>query len=87
MRIKEGFVLRQVAGQGVVIATGEASRHFSGMVKLNDTGSFIWGKLAQNLDDDAIARALASEYDVAPEQAAADVSAFVAKMDEAGLLA
>lgn len=34
MKIKDGFVLRQVAGQGVVIATGEASKEFSGMVKL-----------------------------------------------------
>ena len=46
MKIKDGFVLRQVAGQGVVIATGEASKEFSGMVKLNGTGSFIWERVA-----------------------------------------
>ena len=38
VRIKDGFVLRDVAGQTVVIATGEASRDFHGMVKLNGTG-------------------------------------------------
>ena len=38
VRIKDGFVLRDVAGQTVVIATGEASRDFHGMVKLNGKG-------------------------------------------------
>lgn len=42
MRIKDGFVMRDVAGQAVVIATGEASKDFHGMVKLNETGAVIW---------------------------------------------
>ena len=87
MKIKDGFVLRQVAGQGVVIATGEASKEFSGMVKLNGTGSFIWERVAEGLDEDAIAKALVAEYDVTPEKAASDVAAFVAKMRENGFLA
>ena len=32
MRIKKGFVLREVAGQIMVIATGEASKDFHGMI-------------------------------------------------------
>lgn len=87
MKIKDGFVLRQVAGQGVVIATGEASKQFSGMVKLNETGSFIWERVAEGLDEDAIAKALVSEYDVTPEKAAADVDAFVSQMRDNGFLA
>ena len=71
MKIKDGFVLRQVAGQGVVIATGEASKEFSGMVKLNGTGSFIWEKVAEGLDEDAIAKALTAEYDATPEKSPA----------------
>lgn len=42
MRIKQGFVMRDVAGQAVAIATGEASKSFHGMVKLNGTGADIW---------------------------------------------
>lgn len=87
VKIKDGFVLRQVAGQGVVIATGEASKEFSGMVKLNGTGSFIWEKVAEGLDEDAIAKALTAEYDATPEKAASDVASFVAKMRENGFLA
>lgn len=87
MRIKEGFVLRKVAGQSVVIATGEASKQFSGMIKLNETGSFIWQKVAEGLGEQAVVDALVSEYDVDRDQATADVAEFVSRMRENGFLA
>lgn len=87
MRIKDGFVLRDVAGQAVVIATGEASKDFHGMIKLNKTGRLIWEGLAAGDADAQIAARLAQRYDVAPEQAAADVAAFVDKARAEGFLA
>ena len=42
MKIKKGYVIRKVMGNNVVIATGEASRNFHGMIKLNDSAKFIW---------------------------------------------
>lgn len=87
MRIKEGFVLREVAGQNVVIATGEASESFHGMIKLNETGRVIWEGLAAGQPDEAIAADLAAAYDVSQEQAAADVAAFVKQAADQGFLA
>lgn len=87
MRIKDGFVLREVAGKAVVIATGEASECFHGMIKLNGTGRVIWEGLAEGLSDEAIAAGLARDYDVDPAQAAADVCEFVGQVREAGFLA
>ena len=46
MKIKDGFVVRDIMGQCVVVATGEASESFSGMIKLNDTGKDIWEGVA-----------------------------------------
>lgn len=86
MRIKSGFVLREVAGQAMVIATGEASKDFHGMVKLNDTGRDIWQGLMDGLDEGAIAEKLAQKYDVEPERAAKDTRAMMARMEEAGFL-
>mgnify|MGYP000829823905 CR=1 FL=1 len=42
MKIKKGFVLRDVAGRSVVVATGAAAKKFRGMIMLNDTGKEIW---------------------------------------------
>lgn len=87
MRIKQGFVLREVAGRAVVIATGEASKAFHGMIKLNATGADIWRGLSEGLTDAQIADRLVERYGADGEAAAADVAAFVRDAREAGFLA
>lgn len=87
MRLKNGFVLRDVAGQTVVIATGEASEHFHGMIKLNDTGKVIWQGLAAGKTEAEIAADLTNDFDVDESRAASDVKAFVERMNEQGFLA
>lgn len=87
MRIKQGFVLREVAGQAVVIATGEASKAFHGMIKLNATGADIWRGLSEGLTDAQIADRLVERYGADGEAVAADVAAFVRDAREAGFLA
>lgn len=86
MRIKDGFVMRDVAGQAVAVATGEASKSFHGMIKLNSTGSRIWRGIEAGDNETTIAGNLASEYGIDPEQALADVNAFIARMREIGIL-
>ena len=86
MKIKQGFVMRDVAGQAVAIATGEASKSFHGMVKLNDTGAVIWNGIEKGLDEAEIAEQLAASYDVEVGQAFKDVESFIARMRDAGLV-
>lgn len=86
MKIKQGFVMRDVAGQAVAIATGEASKSFHGMVKLNDTGAVIWNGIEKGLDEAEIAEQLATSYDVEVGQALKDVESFIARMRDAGLV-
>ena len=85
-RIKPGFVMRQVAGQTVIVATGEASRTFQGMIRVNGTGTVIWQGLADGLSDGAIVNRLTEQYDVDRTTAAHDVAAFVAQARAHGFL-
>ncbi|KAB7789591.1 PqqD family protein [Bifidobacterium leontopitheci] len=87
MRLKDGFVLRDVAGQTVVIATGEASEHFHGMVKLNETGKLIWQALADGKGRDEIVSELTRQFEVTAERAGADVDTFINQMSANGFLA
>lgn len=86
MKIKQGFVMRDVAGQAVAIATGEASKSFHGMIKLNDTGAFIWNGIEKGLGEAEIAEQLAASYDVEVGQALKDVESFIVRMRDAGLV-
>ena len=87
MRIKEGFVLRSIVGQHVVIGEGIAQVNFNKMPSLNDTAAFLW-KAAQEGDfteEDLVSRLL-DEYEVEKEVAAKDVHAMLAQWSELGLV-
>ena len=86
MKIKDGFLLRQVAGQTVVLPT-EADIDLNMMITLNDTGAFLWERLQQETDEAALTAALLSEYDVDEATAKSAVAAFVKKLGDHGLLA
>lgn len=86
MKIKEGFVLRQVGGRNIVVATGKASADFNGMIRINDVGALIWSKLSEGADEETLVQAVVEKYEVDTETAKRDVSKFVNNLSEAGFL-
>lgn len=86
MKIKDGFVMREVAGQAIVVATGKASRDFSGMIKLNGTAKDIWQWLSEGKSEDETALLLCQKYEVTNEKAKSDTMAIVEKMRAAGVI-
>lgn len=87
MKIKDGFVLREVAGQAVVIAVGEASKEFHGMINLNATGKLVWQGIEHGLTEAEIVGKLVDQYDVTADKAQVDVHRMIEKMSTAGVLA
>ncbi len=85
MKIKEGYILRNVAGSFVVVPIGEATLEFNGMMNLNETGAFLFKKMIDGISRDDLIKALTDEYDVDDETAAEDVDAFIEKVKEQDL--
>ena len=86
MKLKNEFILRQVAGQTVVLPTG-GELDLNMMITLNDTGAFLWEHLQNETDEAALVAALLGEYDVDEATAKKAVEDFVAKLREHGFLA
>lgn len=86
MKLKDGLMLHTVNGEHMAIATGKAAQTFHGLVRNNGTADFICNQLLKDTTPEQVAEALCAEYDVTPEQALADVQAFVKKLAAAGLL-
>lgn len=86
MKLKEGFILRQVAGETVVIPSGD-EMDLNLMITLNDTGKFLWELLEQGAEEDALVQTLLKEYDVDEATARVGVERFVGKLKENGFLA
>ena len=85
MKLKDGFLLRQVAGQTVVLPTG-AELDLNMMITLNDTGAFLWEHLAEETNEAELVSALLKEYDVDEETARKAVAGFVKKLNDNGFL-
>ena len=85
MKIKEGYILRNVAGSFVVVPIGVATLEFNGMMNLNETGAFLFEKMIDGISRDDLIKALTDEYDVDDETAAEDVDAFIEKVKEQDL--
>lgn len=86
MRIKEGFMLREVAGDTVVVPIGKATLDFNGMITLNETGAFLWKLLQSGATEDELIQAMLKEYDAEESVINKDVKSFITKLEGAGLL-
>lgn len=85
MKIKEGFILRNVAGSFVVVPIGEATLDFNGMMNLNETGAFLFEKMIEGISREDLIKGLTEEYDVDEETATADVDTFIEKVEKEDL--
>ena len=87
MKIKNGFVAKEIAGQYVVVALGQASKIFNGIIKLNESGKFIWDMLVKGAEKEDIVKALLEEYEGVDEATAtADIDRFIGELRGANIL-
>lgn len=86
MKIKEGYLLRDVAGNSVVVPVGKATMDFNGMFTLNGTGSFLWKNLIEDTTAEKLALLLQDTYHIDESTAKRDISLFLEKLEGEHLL-
>lgn len=85
MKLKDGFLLRNIAGNYVVVPIGKENIDFNGMVSLNGTGAFLFEKLQAGITEEELIQALMQEFEVSEETAKEDVKLFIQKVEKEGL--
>ena len=87
MRIKKGFVLRDVCGEKIVVAEGKENIDFTKIISMNDSAAFLWEKVKGiDFDVDTLKTLLCSEYDVEDATALADSQTILNQWVEAGVV-
>lgn len=87
MKIKDGFILQKVGSGYLAVAVGERADNCKSMIRLNETGAFLWNLLAQEEHSyEEAVELFMREYGIDRELAERDFSAFVSKLSEGGLL-
>ena len=86
MKIKGRFVVRDIAGDTVIVPVGETALQYNGMITTNKTGAVLWQELENGTNTDSLVQLLMEKFEVDLETASADVKAFLEQMEKAGLL-
>ena len=79
MKLKDEFILREVAGQTVVLPTG-GDLNLNMMITLNETAKFLWEKLQSEIDEAGLVAALLAQYEVDEETAKSCIACFVSDL-------
>lgn len=86
MHVSKDYLLREIAGETILIPCGAAAQHFNGLVTLNELGTFIWKTLAEDMTADALIARITDAYDVDAATARADADAFLGELRGIGAL-
>lgn len=86
MIIKKEFIKRDVAGDTVLVPVGKTVLESNGLFVMNELGAFIWDLLPGAENEEDICKAVLTEYEVSPEEAAKDIAEFLETLREMEIL-
>ncbi len=86
MRIKDGFILKNVVGEWIVMPRGDNIKSFEGAIVLNEVAAFIWKRLESPISKDDLLAAVLSEYEIDENSAQNDIDSLLSKIDSLGIL-
>lgn len=87
MKLSENFVLKNIAGENVVMPVGDAVGKINGMIKLNPSAKVIWEALEENKDVEGILEEMKKNFQgVDDETLKEDINYFLNKLREHEIL-
>ena len=87
MKFKEGYKVRDIAGEHVVIMQGRFGSDMTRVIALNEPSLLLWNELQdKEFDIDTVKQVLLDNYDVDAETAERDAKAWIEKLEECGLV-
>ena len=86
MKIKKELIKREIAGDTLLVPVGKTVYKSNGLFVLNELGAFLWDRLPEAESEAELCAAVLAEDEVTEEEAAADIAAFVARLQELEIL-
>lgn len=86
MKITGEMILREIAGEHILIPVGATALTIKGMINLTESGVLLWNRLQEECSEAELVETLLEEYDVDPATAQADVQDFLNQLRQLELL-
>jgi hypothetical protein len=86
LKIKQGFILREIAGTFIVVPIGQRVIEFNGLLKLNESCAILWKGLERGAEMRELIEELKTEYNIKGNEAETDVKDFINFLSQRGML-
>lgn len=86
MRIDKEFILREIAGDYIIIPAGKTVLDFNGLITVNEVGVSLWNMLQNEVTFEELVQGVLAEYDVEESVAREDVQEFLAALIDVGII-
>ena len=86
MRAARDYIMREIAGDTILIPSGSAAQKFNGLITVNELGTFIWNVLREDVTLDELVGRITEVYEVDAETARADAEEFLDELRKVGAL-
>lgn len=86
MKIDKNFVLREIAGEYIIIPTGRTALEFNGLITVNEVGMELWKMLQEDVTFDDLLNGILEEYDVDENAAREDIQEFLDRLVKGEIL-
>ena len=88
MKVKNGFNLREVCGENIIVAEGDENIDFSNIISMNESSAYLWQEV-QKLDNftiDTLTQLLCEQYEIDEATAKKDVTTLATQWAAAGII-
>lgn len=87
MKIKDGFELREMCGEHIIIGIGMANIDFSKVISLNESAAYLWRAIeGKEFTVQLLAELLTEQYDIDDATATADASMLAKQWVNVGIV-
>lgn len=86
MKISKEFVVREIAGEYIIVPVGNTALEFNGLFTVNELGAYIWKLLQEDRTEEELVKEVVGEYDVEEETARQDIEDFLRWLREKNII-
>ena len=86
MNLNKDFILRNIAGESILVATGSATQDFNGMITLNEVATFILENIDECETEEVLVEKVLEEFEIDEETAKNDVREFLDQATKLGII-
>jgi hypothetical protein len=86
MKRNPDFILRDIAGETLLVPTGQATKQFNGLITMNEVASFIWMNLDEAETEEKLVSIIMDEFEIDENTVRIDLKEFLQAMKEQNMV-